>query len=62
MQDAFLLQQGDFEVVVALGNNGDDGLAGHVAAQDQGIHIIELAGGEELLPTDLGAVHVRGEI
>jgi len=42
-------QQGNFETGIALGDNGYDGFAGHVAAQDQGIGIIKLTGGQEFL-------------
>src|SRR5579859_3692315 len=39
----------------------DDGLAGHVAAADQRVAVVELRGVQELPPAGLGAVQVGGE-
>ena len=47
--------------VRAVGDDRDHRLAGHVAAHDQHVGLVELAGVEELAPAHLGAVDVRGE-
>src|SRR2546425_1169345 len=45
-------------VGTVLGHHGHDRLAGHVAAADEDLGVIEPGGVEELLPADLGAVQV----
>ena len=47
--------------VRAVGDDRDHRLAGHVAAHDQDVGLVELPGIEELAPADVGAVDVGGE-
>ena len=48
-------------LAAAVVHDGDDRLARHVAAQDEDVGLVVLAGVDELAPAGLGAVHVRGE-
>src|SRR3990172_8841949 len=61
VQHLLLLEQGPFVLAAGLGDDRDDGLAGHVAAQDEELHVIELGGADEFLPTDFRPVDVGGE-
>src|SRR6476620_4878503 len=47
--------------VRAVGDDRHHRLAGHVAAHDQDVRLVELAGVEELAPAHLGAVDVGRE-
>jgi len=48
-------------LAAAVVDDRDDRLAGHVAAQDENVGLVVLAGVDELAPAGLRAVHVRGE-
>jgi hypothetical protein len=56
-----LIQQGDLIALAALGDDGDDCLASHVAAQDEYIDFVKFARADKFLPTDFRTVHVRGK-
>ena len=48
-------------LAAAVVDDGDDRLAGHVAAEDEDVGLVVLAGVDELAPAGLRAVDVRGE-
>ncbi len=56
------LEQRRVPVAVAVVDDRDEGLAGHVAAEHEHVGLVVLCGVEELAPAGLGAVHVRGEV
>src|SRR5205823_8930969 len=55
-----LTGQRELEGAVLL-DQGDDRLAGHVAAADQDVRVVVASGVEELPPAGLGSMQVRGE-
>ena len=61
LQVELLLQQRDVVALPAQARDRHDGLAGHVPAQHEHLGLVELAGIQELVPADVGAVDVGGE-
>jgi hypothetical protein len=61
MEHEFLLEENGLPLFAALVDDGDNCLAGHIAAQDNHLRAIELAGIDELFPANVGAVNVGGE-
>ena len=59
VQHEVLLQQDRLPGLAALVDDRDDGLARHVAAQDQHLGLVKLPGTDELFPADVRAVNVR---
>src|SRR4029453_16328912 len=59
LEDLVVLLEGRLPLSVAL-DDGDDGLAGDVAAQDEDVRLVERPGVQELPPADLGAVDASG--
>ena len=56
-----VFEQGRVPVLAAVVDDGDERLAGHVAAEDERVRLVVGAGVEELPPAGLRSVDVRGE-
>jgi hypothetical protein len=57
----FLFQQGDLVVCSTLMDERDDGLAGHIAAENENIRAVKFPRVEKLTPANVRTVNIRGK-